>query len=392
MKVLLIQPPTNPKVVYSVSPYHMEPLGLEYVGANLASGHEVKILDMRIEKEIDPVFESFAPELVGFTCTSVNATTVKALARRVKRASDEVTIMVGGPHAQVAPQDFRDGSVDIVVADEGMGSSKEIANRLEEEKDLAAIPGTCVFHDHETVMTPSGPPLPLDEFPLPDRSLTKVYRKYYSMWKFSLASIRTSTGCPFRCSFCAQWKLNGGRYFVRDPNEVLKELAQVEEDYIIITDDEAMADTQRMARMADLIGTHGIRKRYFAYVRSDTIVKHPTLMEKWRRIGLDMVFIGLESMVQEELNGFNKSVSVGQNEQALKIMKDLDVVVFPNFIVLPQYTMKDFRNLASRVRRLKLPYASFFVLTPALGTDFYTEVQGQLLTDHLGLYDRQHPE
>jgi len=281
--------------------------------------------------------------------------------------------------------------VDIVVADEGIGSVTEITNRLEAGKELKGIPGTCSYSSQEPVMTPCGPPLPLDEFPLPDRSLTQAYRKRYSMWNYSLASIRTSTGCPFRCRFCAQWKLNGGKYLVRDPREVVKELEQIEEEYVVITDDEAMADSGRMDRMADLIEARGIRKKYFVYVRSDTIVKHPALMEKWKRIGLDMVFIGLESLVQEELNGFNKSVSVHQNVQAVNIMKDLDVLVYPSFLVQPEYTVKDFRALTSNVRRLKLPYASFFVLTPALGTEYYTEMKDQLVTNDPALFDGLHP-
>lgn len=87
-----------------------------------------------------------------------------------------------------------------------------------------------------------------------------------------LASIRTSKGCPYRCSFCALWKVAGGRYPTREPAEVVKELFGIEEEYVFFADDES-----RMRTLASLIRDSGIRKRTFLYGRSDTIARHREL-------------------------------------------------------------------------------------------------------------------
>ena len=45
--------------------------------------------------------------------------------------------------------------------------------------------------------------------------------------------------------------------------------------------------------LADLIQRAGIDKRYFLYGRSDTIARHPELLEQWKKVGLERVFVGL---------------------------------------------------------------------------------------------------
>ena len=68
-----------------------------------------------------------------------------------------------------------------------------------------------------------------------------------------LASIRTSKGCPFRCNFCALWKIAGGRYLKREPEKIVQELAEIEEEFVFFADDESLVDVARMKRLAELI-------------------------------------------------------------------------------------------------------------------------------------------
>jgi radical SAM superfamily enzyme YgiQ (UPF0313 family) len=392
MKILLVQPRTNPKALTNEAFFIAEPLGLEYVGANLVKDHDVKLLDMRLANGLTSVVEAFQPDLVGFTSMTLHLNTVKKLALQVKGLSSDITTMVGGSHAQLAGLDFQDENIDIVVTDDGMESVRQIAARLENGKSLTGIAGTCVFQNGEAVVTPSvGRLLPLDEYPFPERSLTKMYRpNYLWAWMQPLAMIRTSRGCPFRCKFCAQWQLAKGKYLVRDPHEIVRELAQIEEKFIFFADGESMIDVSRMSDLADLISEHGIKKQFFSYARSDTIAKHPELFEKWKRIGFGKVFIGLESLFQDDLDYVNKSLSVKENERALAVLKDLDIEVHPQFIVFPQYTRQHFRDLASRVQSLGLPFAGFTVLTPVPGTGFYNEVKDQLITNDYDLFDFHH--
>jgi radical SAM superfamily enzyme YgiQ (UPF0313 family) len=122
-----------------------------------------------------------------------------------------------------------------------------------------------------------------------------------------LASIRTSKGCPYRCNFCALWKIAGGRYLRRNPERVIEELATIDEKFVFFADDESLIDASRMKKLARLIKASGLNKRYFLYGRSDTIARNPGLLEMWREIGLERVFVGLEFFKDEDLQYIGKA-------------------------------------------------------------------------------------
>lgn len=195
-----------------------------------------------------------------------------------------------------------------------------------------------------------------------------------------LASIRTSKGCPYRCKFCAQWKVAGDRYFTRDPRRIIEEIAGIEEEYVFFADDESLVDRARFTRLAQLIREAGIRKRYFLYGRSDTITRNPQLLKLWREIGLERVFVGLEFARDEDLRDIGKQCTARDNSQAVQILQDLGIEVYASFIIRPSFTRADFAALRAYCRRLKLNFASFAVLTPLPGTDLYQEVSDQLIT------------
>ena len=59
MKILLIQPPSCDPLTDKI--FLFEPLALEYLGAGLKlDGHEVRLLDARLEPDIDGAFRAFA--------------------------------------------------------------------------------------------------------------------------------------------------------------------------------------------------------------------------------------------------------------------------------------------------------------------------------------------
>jgi hopanoid C-3 methylase len=205
-----------------------------------------------------------------------------------------------------------------------------------------------------------------------------------------LASIRTSKGCHFRCQFCALWKVTGGRYFIRKPECIVEELGAIKERYVFFSDDESLLDTKRMEALADLIRANGIDKRYFLYGRSDTISNHPDLIEKWKKIGLERVFVGLEFMRDADLNLIRKGSTVANNIKAIQVLKDLDIGIFPMFIVKPEFEKKDFADLKKYCLGLELDFIGFSVLTPLPGTDLYDEVKDRLINFNYDYFDFFH--
>jgi hopanoid C-3 methylase len=380
VNILLLQPAKAESTIGGDDVSIFEPLALEYLAAGLAPEHDVRITDLRLDPDLDHALASFQPQVVGVTGYTVHVNPVKALCQHVKAWRPEVLTVVGGHHATVWPHDFASSCVDLVVRGEGIGPLQQIVSRLERGQGYEGIAGVCGEIDGEWEAVDPAPVADLDSVPLPARDLTTSYRsRYFSEWMRPLASIRTSKGCPHRCNFCAQWKLSAGRYLRRSPEAVVAELAGIHEPYVFFADDESLYDTARMYRLAELIRDAGITKRYFLYARSETIVRAPELLELWRAVGLERVFVGLEFFRERDLEYVHKGSTVADNERAIAILRSLGIEIYASFIVRPEFTRDDFEAFRRYVRGLKLNFATFSVLTPLPGTDLYDEVNDRII-------------
>ncbi|MEK7872109.1 MAG: radical SAM protein, partial [Nitrospirota bacterium] len=231
----------------------------------------------------------------------------------------------------------------------------------------------------------------LDSYPFPVRRLTNRYRdNYFFEYMRPMASIKTSQGCFSRCNFCSLWRLTKGRYITRSPETILEELKLIQEENIFFADDESMVDTNRMMSLAMVIRESGIRKRYFLHARSDTIVRSPELFEAWKDIGLSIVFVGIESHKDRDLERINKGTTARINEEAVRILDSVGIDIYATFMIDPGYTREDFRLLAGYIRELRLKFPRIFVLTPLPGTGYYEEVKDKLITKDTDLIDFVH--
>ncbi len=95
-------------------------------------------------------------------------------------------------------------------------------------------------------------------------------------------------------------------------------------------------------------------------------------------------------MKKNETITINKGITTKPQEQAVKILDDLDILMYANFVVDHAFTREDFREFARYVRGLNLKYASFSVLTPLPGTALYGERELQLLTKQHDMFDFIH--
>lgn len=390
MKLLLIQPQSSSPLMDQV--YLFEPLALEYLAAGVKlDGHQVEILDARIDNNIETVLRDFTPDVVGLTGFTSHLNIVRNLAATIKQFAPATKVVVGGHHATVCPEDYNDQRFDVVIIGEGVFALREVLTTIESGDSFSKIAGLGLPASEGMCFTEKRAYCDLDDLPLPDRKLTERYRRhYFSEWFKPLASIRTSLGCTARCNFCALWSITGGKYLRRNPQKVLAELQSIEEQNVFFADDESMCDVRRMDELAEQIKAAKIKKNYFLYARVDTIVNHPQLFAKWAAIGLKQVFVGMEDFSDARLKAMNKGVNTTQQQQAAKILDDLGVIMYASFMVDPAYTRDDFRALKAYVRRLKLKYATFTVMTPLPGTELRRSVEDRLVSKKPELYDMLH--
>jgi radical SAM superfamily enzyme YgiQ (UPF0313 family) len=319
MKVLLIYPNARSELIgWGDLGAIAEPLALEYLAAGaLKDGHEVRILDLRLHRdELEDTIESFQPGIVGVT-----------------------------------------------------GYSMHVLRAIEARSEPDSIPGLWSRADGKFVS--GGPPavFDIDSLPSPDRTLVAADRSsYFIDWMKPIALTRSTVGCPYRCTFCSLWKIMDGKYHMRSVDRVVAELAEIPEEFVFLADDEAFIHRKRMKELAEAIRDSGLRKRYFSYCRIDTLLRDRDLMQLWREIGLERLFIGIEAVSTKDLTEYNKRLQVSQIEDGLASARELGIEVFAGFIVNTDFTVRDFKQLVRFIEHNEISYPSFTVLTPLPGT------------------------
>ena len=382
MKILLIKPPLNPHLF---APSRGEPLELEYLAAAVPE-HAVEILDLRIDHDLQATLEKFRPRLVGVTAYTCDVPAAKEVVREVKKFDSSIITVTGGNHATFVPADFADTTVDAVFLGMADFSFRDFVNRLEGGQDASEINNLALVRNGRIELTAQEPiDVDLDSIPLPARHLTARYRrKYRDVHRNRTAMVLSSRGCPFRCTFCACWKLMNGKYFTRSPESIVKELASLGDDIdcVHFADDNTLHNSQRAWRLCQLLQEEKIQKKLSMYARADFVVKHPDLIEALKNAGLDCLTIGVESFREEELSELNKRTSVEMNNEAIRILRRLEIRNAAHLIVNPDYREDDFQALFRYICESQLFQPTFAVLTPLPGTELYERTR-----DHLAIRD-----
>lgn len=369
-----------------------EPLHLEMVAATVPE-HELRILDMRVDDSLDIVLEEFEPDIVAVTALTPEVYAAQGIVQQVKAFRPEVFTVVGGHHATLVPQDFFIPQVDAVALGDGEAMFRELVRAVSGVQGLATVPG-LVWRNPDGAFVQnvrSEACADLDGLALPRRDLTRRYRdEYFFLFDKPDTSVATSRGCPFRCNFCSVHEFHRGRVQQMTPERVLAEVAAVGTDHITFVDDNFLVNYRREDAIADMIRSQGIHKRYSMECRTDSIVRHPELIEKWVDIGLYAVLLGLEGGSDTMLRRVNKSCAVDTNNEAIRILQAHGVIIWGAFMVDPDWTEDDFKRLGDYVHEKKITHTQFTILTPLPGTALYRRRRDELLTEDYSCFDTLH--
>lgn len=394
MKVLLVEPPLSPfdvpsKIFAMPPPYHLEVLAGRLVG-----NHDVHILDMRIDEDLEAELSSFRPDVVGCSCVAANSHLVKQLLSRAKELNPEIITVVGGHHPSLMPEDCNETFIDLVVIGEGEETLYEIVGACGSKRSWGEIPGIAYrSKDGEFRINRDRELMDLDKMPIAARNLTRINRDkrlyFRGNWR-PLDCTITSRGCPNRCTFCGLWKINRGKYRARTPRLIAEELEAITAANILFIDDNTLDHVENASALADEIRRRGIKKRYELYGRVDTIARRPDLVEKWRDVGMELLLLGLESCDDQALMEMRKRTTTEMNRRAIEICHANGVEVAAYLIVNPAFDHEDFRRLSEYVERNNLTHPVFTILVPFPGTDLYNMVKETLITEGFELMDFFH--
>ncbi len=389
VKILLVQPTSNPRILgnYFNLMTIPEPLALEAL-APYARPHEVRIIDRRMGADLSTELRSYRPDVVGVTAHITEVYDAYRVMQEAKSYNPKIFTIVGGHHPTLVPQDFNKPFVDAIVLGEGEITFRALLQCYHQGRDWRKVDGIAYRENSQLVCTnPRRPIEDIDQIPFPDRTLTRRYEYYGSMFK-PVAFVSTSRGCPYTCSFCSIWKFYNGRYM--SASRVVSELEQIPQRNIVFVDEYFLPRSDRDEEIYDRLKNKKIRKTFGFQTRSDNIVNKADLVAKLSQVGLVMVYFGMEAFRQKDLEDFNKRATMTDNEEAVRILHQNNLFVGVTFIVDPDFDKQDFEELAEYAIRLEIDFPALTILTPWPGTPLYQKVRDQLTTHNYELYDILH--
>lgn len=381
--------------MYSELFLRLEPLGLERVASAVRSaGLPVRMIDLQVysQAELWHTFEEFDPQVVGFSLNYLaNIPEVIDLAKTVKARKPDCAVFVGGHSVSFIADHVLEqasGAIDAVVRGEGEDVTAPLVQALAEGargQALTEVPGVVTSEG-------SGPPPlkthSLDDH-LPARDIGGRRRKYFIGVLDPAASVEFSRGCPWDCSFCSAWTFYGRSYRRVSPEVAAEDVARVREPGVFLVDDVAFIQPEHGFAIGREIERRGIHKEYYLETRCDVLVRNEEVFAYWKRLGLNYMFLGIESLTDEGLGAFRKRSSTDVNAKALEVARRLGVTVAINIIADPDWDEAAFE----RVRRWALEVPEIVhvtVQTPYPGTEIWRTESRRLITRDYRLFDVQH--
>jgi magnesium-protoporphyrin IX monomethyl ester (oxidative) cyclase len=388
-RVLLVHP--SP-LIFSEIFLRLEPLGVECVASALeAAGYDVRLIDLQVltRQDLRATLTSWRPEAVGFSVNYLaNVPEVIDLAREVKSTLPGTPTFVGGHSASfVAPEMIAhaDGAVDCVIRGEGEGAAVQVLEAFASGASLQNIPGIVTADG----LGPAPLLLPNPEKHMPARHLISKRRKYFIGELDPCASIEFTRGCPWDCNFCSAWTFYGRSYRKFDAAAAGEDLASIREPNVFIVDDVAFIRPEHGMAIADEVERRGIHKRYYLETRADVLLRNRAVFERWTRLGLRYMFVGVEAIDEDGLKRFRKRVVMSENDAALQVARDLGIVVAINIIADPDWDEHRFEVV--RQWALEVPeIVNMTISTPYPGTEIWLTDARRFTTRDYRLFDVQH--
>lgn len=215
-----------------------------------------------------------------------------------------------------------------------------------------------------------------------------------------LATYDAGRGCPYLCSFCTIINVQGRKSRHRSADDVEQllrlNLAQGTKRMFITDDNFARNRNWEpiFDRLIELREGEGIGLGFTMQV--DTMcARIPNFIEKAGRAGCSSVFIGLESINTENLNGVRKKQNrVGEYRDMLLAWRNQGVVTYCGYILgfpsdTPESIERDIKQIQDE---LPIDILEFFCLTPLPGSADHKQMleAGQWMNSDLNIYDLEH--
>lgn len=395
----------------------MAPFGIMNIASYCRQqGHSVKIFDL-YRPEFDGVsLEGVAdqiaavnPRMVGISSMTSQALDAMALGDLLMQRSD-AKIVHGGVHPATLPQDaLKHGH--YVVQGDGEHTMHELlvsegkrredlpwANRPALRQDSAskalAEIRLKVVDKSESRIIP-GKLLTVEEMadiPFPTkREFDETAFEPGLLYEFPIITAR---GCPYRCVFCKDGfglRQSKVRYY---PVEYVADyLEYIHKTYgfrrIQVLDDIFLSSYERMEEMAIQLEKRKLKLKFNCMVHANTV--KPKYISVMHRLGIDWVYVGIESGNDDIHKLINKGTNTARIEYAVDLLKKNGFYTAGMFMLgNVGETVDTMKQTIRFAFKLPLDRTWFSFAAPYPGTPFYDMVEqyGEILEPDFGKWNQ----
>lgn len=295
-------------------------------------------------------------------------------------------IVMGGLHPSALPErTLKEEDVDFVIEGEEQVPLKELLKALQGNIDLSCVSGLWYTTDKGICNNSKDKLLKdLDEhMPIAAWDLLPMQKYRAHNWhcfdhinaRMPYASIYTSLGCPYKCTFCcinAPFGKSTIRY--RSPELVVSELELLSKEYgvknVKIIDEMFVLDERHYMKIVDLILEKQLDLNIWAYARVDTVKKET--LEKMKKAGFNWLALGIESASPDVRDGATKKMRVNDIKSVVENIQAAGIRVIGNYIFgLPDDTLESMRMTLDMAKEINCEFANFYCAMAYPGSKLY---------------------
>lgn len=333
MKIALLG---NPPVITHRPDF--PPIGIAYLGAIARShGHETLLIDGALAGIDDIVAElkRFSPDLVGITCWTMDRVNVWRLCEKIKKVVPHKWLVIGGPHATLFPhQVMKRTNASAVVIGEGEETFAELVCAIDQGKEIASIPGIAIGDDEGRITKNGGRCLieDLNSIPRPyyegfRRFSFKRYQGFPSL-PHPTASMISSRGCVYNCSYCSSVKYWGRKWRFRSADNILDEMQWLVKEMgvrsVHFFDDNFMVLKQRVFDICEGMREMGLNIKWSCSGHVKNVGSE--MLREMKATGCVSIDFGVESGSNTILRNINKQQTREDIERAFRLAHEAGIL------------------------------------------------------------------
>jgi radical SAM superfamily enzyme YgiQ (UPF0313 family) len=357
------------------------PLGLLYLSAWLKrAGFSVEVFDSTFsspESLLARIREA-RPSRLGLYANLMTRARVVALIASARDLG--VPVIVGGPDPSGNAAEYLQHGASVVVRGEGEVTLAELLSVWRGGDPPVGVAGTSVRRGEAVSHAPDRALISsLEGHPWPDRDAISL-EPYLEIWRrhhgYGSVSLITSRGCPFTCRWCSR-AVYGESHRRRPVDDVVEEIAFIRKRYaperIWFVDDVFSIHRGWTLEFAVKMRARGLRIPFECITRAERVDE--AVAEALRDLGCFRVWIGSESGSQRILDAMDRRVTVGQVQEATRLLKAKGIEV--GFFIMVGYEGEEDRDLVATVEHIRRAAPDVVLTTtsyPIRGTDYAADV------------------